>query len=92
MQYTTESKACQAPSLATLADSDKIFLLPTDVAPLLDCDPHLIRLMARDEKHRQQLGFPVVVIGTRTKIPRIPFLRYMGWKGAIKGEQEDYTT
>lgn len=84
--YNTSEKQCQAP-LAMLAELDKVYLTPAETAPLLGCDPNLIRLMARDPVHRQALGFPVVVIGPRTKIPRIPFLRYMGWRGNIKGEE-----
>ena len=56
--------------------SEKVFLLPTDVAPVLQCDPHWIRLTARHNPER--LGFPVTVTGTRTRIPRIPFLRFIG--------------
>ncbi len=86
LNYNTPEKECQAP-LAMLAALDKVYLTPDETAPLLGCAPHLIRLMARDAVHRQALGFPVVVIGTRTKIPRIPFLRYMGWRGKINGEE-----
>lgn len=86
MYDNTSEKQCQA-SLAMLAELDKTFLTPNQVAPILECNAHLIRLMARNPEYRQRLGFPVVVIGTRTKIPRIPFLRYMGWRGMIKGEK-----
>lgn len=56
--------------------SDKAFLTPCDIAPVLGCDPHAIRIVARDCP--EELGFPVVRVRTRTKIPRIPFLRFMG--------------
>lgn len=58
--------------------SEKVFLIPKDIAPVLGCDPYNISLMARDCP--EQLGFPVVRIGTRTKIPRIPFLRFLGYE------------
>lgn len=56
--------------------SDKAFLIPADIAGLLGVDPHSIRITARDCPDR--LGFPVVRIGNKTKIPRIPFLVFMG--------------
>lgn len=54
----------------------KDFLTPNDVAPVLKVHPYNISLAARDCP--ETLGFPVCRIGTRTKIPRIPFLRFMG--------------
>lgn len=56
--------------------SDKLFLTPCDIAPVLECDPHAIRIIARDCP--EQLGFPVIRVRSRTKIPRIPFLQFMG--------------
>lgn len=58
--------------------SKECFLNPTDVAPILGCDPQSIRLQAR--KDPASLGFPVVVLGTRTRIPRKAFLEYLGEK------------
>ena len=46
--------------------ADRPYLTPGDVAGVLECDPHAIRLAARDNP--EQLGFP-----------RIPFLRFMGY-------------
>lgn len=63
-------------TLQEIKDSDAIFLTPRDVAPVLQTDPHLIRLMARSDPAK--LGFPVSVIKSRTKIPRVPFLRWIG--------------
>lgn len=63
-------------TLAEIKVSDKTLLLAKDVAPVLGCDPHSIRLQARE--YPEQLGFPVVVIGNRTLIPRKPFLAYIG--------------
>ena len=46
-------------------------LTPAEVASIIGVDPQSIRLQAqRDPK---KLGFPVVVIGTRTMIPKIAF-------------------
>lgn len=59
--------------------SDKLFLVPTDIAPILGCDPHKIRVTAKSRP--ELLGFPVSVIGTRVKIPRVPFLRFIDGDG-----------
>ena len=72
-------------SLDEIRRSDKAFLTPADVAPVIGCDPHLIRIVARDAP--EKLGFPVTRIGTRTKIPRVPFLRYLGEE--VEREHED---
>lgn len=44
-------------------------------AKVLRCDPHMIRVAARTKP--ELLGFPVIVMGSRTRIPRIPFLKYL---------------
>lgn len=59
-----------------IRQSDKIFLKPTDIAKILECNPQFIREAARENP--EQLGFPVTVVGTRTKIPRKSFLAYIG--------------
>lgn len=63
-------------SLEEIRDMDKNFLTPAEVCGVLNCDPQTIRVAARQQP--DLLGFPVVVIKSRTKIPRIPFLRFMG--------------
>ena len=55
--------------------SQRAYLIPADIAPVLGCDPQTIRDMAAQRP--EQLGFPVLRIGSRTKIPRIPFLKFM---------------
>lgn len=52
----------------------KMILTPQDVADYLSVDPQLIRLQARKEPHK--LGFPVIVVGSRTKIPKEGFIKY----------------
>ena len=56
--------------------SDKPMLLPADIAGVLRMDPQAVRDIAASEP--EKLGFPVMRVGTRTKIPRIPFLRFLG--------------
>lgn len=71
MPNITKQEAIQA-----IVDSDKVFLTPADVAPILGMDPHSIRLTARQRP--ELLKFEFILSGNRTKIPRIPFLRYIG--------------
>jgi len=71
MPNITKQEAIQA-----IVDSDKVFLTPADAAPILGMDPHSIRLTARQRP--ELLKFEFILSGNRTKIPRIPFLRYIG--------------
>lgn len=71
-------------TLEEVLQSDKTFLSPTDIAPLLGSNPYSISLMARD--YPDALGFPVTRIGNRTKIPRLAFLRFIG---ALEPEEEE---
>lgn len=64
-------------TLEEIRRSDKAFLLPKDIAPVIGSSEQYIRVAAR----LGQLGFPVTFIGNRTKIPRIPFLKYIGVEG-----------
>lgn len=63
-------------TLDEIKASDKSVLTPAEVAEVLGCDAQDVRIQARTAPER--LGFPVIIIKSRTKIPRIPFLRYMG--------------
>jgi len=62
-------------TLQEIKQSTKAFLTPAEIAEVLQCDPQIIRWQARNAPIR--LGFPVVVIKSRTKIPRLPFLAYI---------------
>lgn len=63
-------------TLDELRREDKTFLTAQDVCGVLACDPHHIRCIAHQRP--ELLGFSVVIVGNRVKIPRIPFLRFMG--------------
>lgn len=63
-------------TLNDLKQIDRDWLLAREVAPILGTDPHSIRVWAR--LRPDDLGFPVIVVGSRIKIPRVPFLRFMG--------------
>jgi hypothetical protein len=61
----------------------KATLTAADIAPVLDCDPHAIRLAAK--KDPDGLGFPVICMGSRVKIPTLPFIEFMTklkWAGS----------
>ena len=55
-------------------------ITPAQAASVLRCDPAYIRVAARDAPW--VLGFPVVRVGNRVKIPREAFIRYMEGSGA----------
>ena len=64
-------------TLEQIRASTKSVLTAADVAPVIGCDPQCIRITAR--QNPEWLGFPVVCVGSRVKIPREPFLRH--WTG-----------
>lgn len=53
----------------------KATLTAADIASVLDCDPHAIRLAAK--KDPDGLGFQVICMGSRVKIPTLPFIEFM---------------
>ena len=59
---------------------NKEILTPGDVAPLLNCDPNVLRYQAKQDI--KQLGFPASKIGSRIKIPRQAFISW--WEGKTK--------
>lgn len=61
-------------TIEEIRQSDKVFLLPKDICGVLGSNEQTIRIAAR----MGVLGFPVTFVGNRTKIPRVPFLKYIG--------------
>lgn len=59
-----------------IISSTELTLTPADVAGVLGVDPQAIRCEASREAPR--LGFPICRVGNVTKIPRLPFLRWLG--------------
>lgn len=74
--------------LSFWASQNKMYLTTQEAADVIGCDRNNISLMAATQEGREALGFRVIRIGTETKIPRIPFLRFMGWEGEIVGARE----
>lgn len=52
------------------------FLSIAEICGILGCDPQCLRSQARSDP--SVLGFPVTIIGRKIRIPRIPFLEYVG--------------
>lgn len=70
----------------SIADIERIprdYLTPSEVAAVLHCDPQDVRVAAR--QHPELLGFNVTIIGTRVKIPKMAFLRWMTGKEGCNG-------
>ena len=65
-------------TLAELQSMDKPFRTPLEISGVLGADPQTIRVMARQRP--DLVGFQYTFSGNRMKIPRIPFLRFMGVK------------
>ena len=61
-------------TIQDLKELEKDILTPGDIAPILGCDPNVIRYQA--EKDIKALGFPATKIGTRVKIPRLAFIKW----------------
>lgn len=62
-------------TLQEIKDCEKEMLTPEDVARVLGCKAYNINLQAK--KDPKALGFPVIMVGTRVKIPRRGFIRFM---------------
>lgn len=61
-------------TLEEIEACEKTMLAPADVAPFLGCHPYTITLTARQQP--ELLGFPVCVMGSRTRIPRDGFVHW----------------
>lgn len=62
-------------TLQDLKMLNKDIITPAIAAKVLGCDPHYIRVVAH--QCPEQLGFPVIVMGTRTRIPRLAFIKFL---------------
>lgn len=62
--------------LDRIASLDKEMLVPTDICRYLGCSAYTINIATRDG--RNPFPFPVIRLGSRVKIPKIPFIIAMG--------------
>lgn len=72
-------------TLEQIEASKSDVLTTADVAEVLGCTPYSINLQA--QRAPDSLGFPVIVSGTRVRIPREGFLFFMRYgRPVIPGE------
>ena len=67
-------------TIEELMISDKEMLTANDVSPVIGCDPYSIIIQAKEDARNctRCLGFPVIVMGSRVRIPRRAFLKFLG--------------
>lgn len=70
-------------NLFEIESSTEEFLLASDIAPFLGVNAQDIRSQAQADPSR--LGFPVIVTGSRVRIPRMGFLHFVKY-GYAKGD------
>lgn len=63
-------------TLEDLQVSTKAFFTPGDVCGVLGANPQTIRVTARQRP--DLIGYEFTFVGNRMKIPKVPFLRFMG--------------
>lgn len=68
-------------ALTAIRASSELFITPAEAAAVLGCDAQSLRIQAR--RRPKALGFPVVIVGKRIKIPREAFLAHLD--GTKKG-------
>lgn len=61
-------------TLKEIEEMERTVLTPAIVAEYLQCDQQTLRLQAR--LRPDLLGFPVICVGNRVKIPKEPFLAF----------------
>lgn len=62
-------------TLLDLEKLDKPMLTVKDIAPLLGANPYSIHCQA--QANPKKLGFPVIVMGRRVRIPKEGFIKFM---------------
>ena len=62
-------------TLAELKQLDKDVLTCKDVSGILMCSEQTLHMQAQERP--EMLGFPVICVGNRVKIPKQAFIRFM---------------
>ncbi len=62
-------------ALAAVKEAQSATITPEAAASVLGCTPNSLRQAARQRP--ELLGFPVIVMGHRVRIPRLPFIQFM---------------
>lgn len=60
-----------------LLTTDKVILTCEEAAGILGCTPQLLRIRARDPEKRKTLGFPVMAVGSRVKVPVKGLIKFL---------------
>ena len=63
------------PEVTAMIQSSAPTITAAEAARVLHCAPYLLNLKARNGA----LPFPAFFVGNRLKIPRLPFLRFLGF-------------
>lgn len=61
-----------------MQDNERTYYTPKEVGKILGCTPYSINIQAK--RHKESLGFPVIMIGNRVKIPKLAFHNFMNGK------------
>lgn len=61
--------------LDRIAAMDKDMLVPTDICKYLGCSAYTINVATEDGKN--PFPFPVIRMGRRVRIPKMPFIKAM---------------
>lgn len=61
--------------IKALVNDNRAVITPQDAANVLQCSRYAINVMVKSG----ECPFPAMMVGTRVKIPRIPFLKYLGY-------------
>lgn len=69
-------------TLEELCASEKLFFTPGDISGVLGANPQTIRVTARQRP--DLIKYEFTFVGNRMKIPKIPFLRFMGVDLSVK--------
>lgn len=67
-------------TMQEIRESEKDFLFPEDVSEVIGCKPYSINVQAKEDPSK--LGFPILMLGTRVRIPRLGFLYWMTYGNA----------
>ena len=74
--------------LDRIAALQKDMLVPTDICKYLGCSAYTINVATRDGKN--PFPFPVIRLGTRVKIPKIPFIKAMRGENMKEENSDDH--
>ena len=80
------SVKCSSKTLEEIEALPKDMLVPADIATFLGCTPYTINVCARDNEN--PFPFPIIRMGTRVRIPKIPFIKAMRGENVLSKEQD----